>query len=34
MAQETRNVDYESMVDKYMNEWEGCSKHSIEYLAI
>ena len=20
MAQETRNVDYESMVDKYMNE--------------
>ena len=23
MAQETRNVDYESMVDKYMNEWEG-----------
>ncbi len=25
MAQETRNVDYESMVDKYMNEWEGCN---------
>ena len=25
MAQEIRNVDYESMVDKYMNEWEGCN---------
>lgn len=25
MAQETGNVDYESMVDKYMNEWEGCN---------
>ena len=25
MAQETRNVDYESMVDKYMNEWEECN---------
>ena len=25
MAQETRNVDYESMVGKYMNEWEGCN---------
>lgn len=25
MAQEMRNVDYESMVDKYMNEWEGCN---------
>lgn len=25
MAQETRNVDYESMVNKYMNEWEGCN---------
>ena len=25
MAQETRNVDYELMVDKYMNEWEGCN---------
>ena len=23
MAQETRNVDYESMVNKCMNEWEG-----------
>lgn len=23
MAQETRNVDYESMVEKYMNEWDG-----------
>ena len=22
MAQETRNVDYESMVEKYMNEWK------------
>jgi len=25
MAQETRNVDYESMVEKYMNEWDGCN---------
>ena len=25
MAQKTRNVDYESMVNKYMNEWEGCN---------
>ena len=25
MAQETRNVDYELMVDKYINEWEGCN---------
>lgn len=25
MAQETRIVDYESMVNKYMNEWEGCN---------
>ena len=23
MAQETRNVDHESMVEKYMNEWDG-----------
>jgi hypothetical protein len=29
MAQETRNVDYESMVDKYMNEWEGCNLFQI-----
>ena len=25
MAQEMRNVDYVSMVNKYMNEWEGCN---------
>lgn len=25
MTQETRNVDYESMVNKYINEWEGCN---------
>jgi hypothetical protein len=25
MAQEIRNVDYESMVEKYMNEWDGCN---------
>ena len=25
MAQEMRNVDYESMVEKYMNEWDGCN---------
>ena len=25
MAQETRIVDYESMVHKYMNEWERCN---------
>ena len=25
MVQETRIVDYESMVNKYMNEWEGCN---------
>ena len=25
MAQETRIVDYESMVNKYMNDWEGCN---------
>lgn len=25
MAQETRNVDYESMAEKYMNEWDGCN---------
>lgn len=23
MAQEMRDVDYESMVEKYMNEWDG-----------
>ena len=25
MAQETRIVDYESMVNKYINEWERCN---------
>ena len=25
MAQEIQNVDYESMVEKYMNEWDGCN---------
>ena len=25
MAQEIQNVDNESMVGKYMNEWEGCN---------
>ena len=32
MAQETRNVDYESMVDKYMNEWEGCLRFALMCL--
>ena len=33
MAQETRNVDYESMVEKYMNEWERCNlrEFSLEF---
>ena len=25
MAIETRIIDYESMVKKYINEWEGCN---------
>jgi hypothetical protein len=25
MAQEIQGVDYESMVNKYINEWEGCN---------
>lgn len=29
MAQETRNVDYESMVDKYMKEW--VSVHNVKF---
>jgi hypothetical protein len=25
MAQEIQYVDYESMVNKYINEWDGCN---------
>ena len=31
MAQEILNVDYESMVDKYMNEWEECNLREFRF---